>query len=475
MNKLRRKFVGHRKYSTKSTENSEDRKNEANMKNLDPFDVQERQFDLVTKISSNSNYSVKSIPEDKNESNDFEDAREFRVNLQNQTGRINIIKKLQNNFERDINVLNSSTVLNPKQVKILQKTSNESEIVLASKDIISLIEKSAKQKLKVMELQLQNERLQSEKLTDFIKNHMQKIIEVDQNLRKELGDEVSSLIESSGKQKIKVMELQFENEQTQSNQLNKKIQDQTHKIEEYDKTIRKQRNQLQIEVKEKTQKLLKAERLSAIGELAARVAHDLRNPLSVIKASVELMKLGDQKGSSKFIEKQMGLIDRGISRMTHQIEDVLDFVRPIPLVLTKNSILNTIRSSAEKTNLSEKFTLVLPENDFEFYFDKEKIDVVFDNLLTNAMQAMIHGGKIVIKISKSDDYVLIHLQDSGPGIPKEILPKIFEPLITTKQTGTGLGLASAKSIIEQHLGTISVKNNPTTFTIKLPKSPKINS
>jgi len=472
---LRRKFVSHREYSTKATEYSEDEKNEVNIENLDPLDVQERQFDLVTKIPSNSDDSVKSIPQHKNESNDFEAAGEYRVNLRNQVDRINKIKKLHNNFERDLNILNSSTILNPKLEKILQKTFQESEIVSTSKKIISLIEKSTKQKLKVMELQLQNERLQSKKLTNFIKKNMQQIIVVDQNLRKELGAKVSSLIESNGKQKIKVMELQFENEQTQSSQLNKKIQDQIHKIEEYEKTIKKQRNQLQIEVKEKTQKLLKAERLSAIGELAARVAHDLRNPLSVIKASVELMQLNNQKVSNKFMEKQIGLIDRGISRMAHQIEDVLDFVRPIPLVLTKNSILNTIRNSAEKTNLSKKFTLVLPEKDFEFYFDKDKIDVVFDNLLTNAKQAMIHGGEIVIKISKSDDYIHIHLQDSGPGIPKEVLSEIFEPLITTKQTGTGLGLASVKSIIEQHFGTISVKNNPTTFTIKLPTSPKINS
>ena len=117
----------------------------------------------------------------------------------------------------------------------------------------------------------------------------------------------------------------------------------------------------------------------------------------------------------------------------------------------------------------------MPENDIEFLFDKDKIDVVFDNLITNAKQAMKNGGKITLKLSESNDQVKILVEDSGPGIPNDVLPKIFEPLITTKQSGTGLGLASVKSIIEQHGGTISVKNNPTTFTIVLPKTLELDS
>ena len=82
----------------------------------------------------------------------------------------------------------------------------------------------------------------------------------------------------------------------------------------------------------------------------------------------------------------------------------------------------------------------------------------------------ICSGEITVKYSESKNLVDIEIQDSGPGIPDEIISTIFDPLVTTKQRGTGLGLASCKSIVEQHKGTISVKNNPTTFHIKIPKN-----
>lgn len=88
---------------------------------------------------------------------------------------------------------------------------------------------------------------------------------------------------------------------------------------------------------------------------------------------------------------------------------------------------------------------------------------------------MHEGGKIEIKIDEKNDMIILQFVDSGEGIPDDNLDKVFEPLFTTKQRGTSLGLASCKNIIEQHQGEISVKNNPTTFTIKLPKSISILS
>lgn len=95
---------------------------------------------------------------------------------------------------------------------------------------------------------------------------------------------------------------------------------------------------------------------------------------------------------------------------------------------------------------------------------------VFINLIVNAIQAMPQGGEIKMTISESIDTVIIDFIDSGTGIPEKDLDKVFEPLFTTKQKGTGLGLASCKNIVEQHEGTISVLNNPTTFRIILPKN-----
>lgn len=93
---------------------------------------------------------------------------------------------------------------------------------------------------------------------------------------------------------------------------------------------------------------------------------------------------------------------------------------------------------------------------------------MFVNLITNAVEAMNYSGAIIISSKLDQNNIIIEIENSGPDIEEENIDKIFEPLFTTKETGTGLGLASCKNIIERHRGAITVKNNPTTFTITLP-------
>ncbi len=97
------------------------------------------------------------------------------------------------------------------------------------------------------------------------------------------------------------------------------------------------------------------------------------------------------------------------------------------------------------------------------------MEAVFSNLLANSVSALDGPGEVDIEFSSNNDSYIITVKDSGPGIPEEQLVRIFEPLYTTKKTGTGLGLVICKSIIEQHGGTILASNKPTTFTITLPK------
>ncbi len=219
---------------------------------------------------------------------------------------------------------------------------------------------------------------------------------------------------------------------------------------------------------ESTDKLIKAERLSAIGELASRLAHDLRNPLSIIKTEIELfrMKNKDNEGSQQSCSR----VERAVKRINYQIDSVLNFVRSKPLVVEKSSVKKIIQSAVSDIVIPDGVKIILPQNDVEVFCDTKQLEIVFDNIIMNSIQAMENNGTITIDVADNDRFVDIQITDTGPGIPKDIIPKIFEPLFTTKHQGTGLGLASVKKIIEQHKGTISVNNNPTKFSIKLPKT-----
>jgi len=232
-----------------------------------------------------------------------------------------------------------------------------------------------------------------------------------------------------------------------------------------------QRDNLEDLIEEKTQEILKSERLSAIGELSGRLAHDLRNPLSVMKMSIDLIKQSpaDSKLSDENVIKRINLIEKSIDRISHQVDDVLGYVRNSPLNLKNVSLLELVQSSVDKVNIPKDVQVEISKKDVNVDCDTIKLDAVFINLIVNSIQAMHNGGKIEIKISDQNNLAILKFIDSGDGIPDENISKIFEPLFTTKQKGTGLGLASCKNIIEQHQGEISVENNPTTFTIILPK------
>jgi signal transduction histidine kinase len=238
-----------------------------------------------------------------------------------------------------------------------------------------------------------------------------------------------------------------------------------------------QKDNLEHLVDEKTHELIKSERLSAIGELSGRLAHDLRNPLSVIKMSVDLLNHNpsDKKLSDPEVANRIEMIQKSVDRISHQIDDVLGYVRNSPMKLTTISVYHLIQNSIEKIHTPTYIQIKVEENDVEIQCDPTKLEVVFLNLLSNSIQAIPNGGRIKINILKKSDKVIIDFIDSGKRIPDEVIGKIFEPLFTTKQRGTGLGLASCKNIVEQHQGQISVKNNPTTFTVILPKNPTVLS
>lgn len=217
--------------------------------------------------------------------------------------------------------------------------------------------------------------------------------------------------------------------------------------------------------------IVAAERLSSIGSLASRLAHDLRNPLSVIKNSLEILNMKLSQYMDEKVDHQLAMMGRAINRMSHQIEDVLDFVNVAELKVESSSVITLVESAILSTDIPQSVKVNVPKNSATIRCDPYRVEVVMSNILKNASQAVEGNGEISIRIIDQKEEVLIEIEDSGPGIPESVLPKIFEPLYTTKQTGTGLGLASCMSIIEKHGGTILARNNPTVFTIQLPKDP----
>lgn len=212
---------------------------------------------------------------------------------------------------------------------------------------------------------------------------------------------------------------------------------------------------------------IKNEKLTSIGLLASRLAHDIRNPLSVIKLSFDIFKNTLELNEKQ--QKQISRVDNSISRITHQIDNVLDFVRTQPLGITENSVFETIDSAIQMVDVTQDVKIEKYGDDVIVRCDVKLLEVVFINIIKNAIQAMDKMGTIKISLTDQDDKVMIEIENDGSHIPDDVLPKIFEPLFTTKQTGTGLGLSSCQSIIHQHNGTINAYNNPTRFVIKLPK------
>ncbi|RDJ31589.1 MAG: HAMP domain-containing protein [Crenarchaeota archaeon] len=227
-------------------------------------------------------------------------------------------------------------------------------------------------------------------------------------------------------------------------------------------------------LRENKVKLLNETRFAAIGELASRIAHDLRNPLSVVKNSLELMEYARRDVLSEHEKRQFAMMNRAVERMERQITEVLDFVRNREIKMEEADLLDLLNLSVSSFDIPPDVKLSLPNSGVSIPVDTIQIQAVFSNLIQNALHAVGREGEISINFEKDNDSVRITIQDSGKGIPQESMEKIFEPLFTTKQTGTGLGLASCKNIIEKHGGTISVSNNPTTFTITLPFGIKIS-
>ena len=246
----------------------------------------------------------------------------------------------------------------------------------------------------------------------------------------------------------------------------KEIQQNLEKMEA--KLLSQNENLLSM-VEQKSNELVKSARLATIGTMASRVAHDLKNPLTILQTYADMLTPEIiTKLNSKDREKWFRM-QTSISDMNRIIEDVLEFARTSEIKKTPSSLLRILKLALNHVDYSYGIVINLPDDDVSINCDPRKLEGVFSNLLDNAVHAINGHGEIDVSISFDSEFTKIQIKDSGPGISDENLKKIFEPMFTTKTTGTGLGLVICKSIIEQHGGSISVSNKPTTFTLALPR------
>jgi signal transduction histidine kinase len=236
-------------------------------------------------------------------------------------------------------------------------------------------------------------------------------------------------------------------------------------------------SQLALDIKEMEsnlqilqQNMIKNERTNTIGELSSRLAHDMRNPLTVISTLVKILLEQNKNNLSETDLQRLNRIQFAVNRLEHQINNMLNFVKGAPLKKEPSSMSKIISNSLNLMVIPQTVNVIKPSTDVELNCDSFKIEIVFMNLIKNSLESMNDSGTITINMIKDNDFVRIDFIDSGSGIDDENLSTIFEPMFTTKSEGTGLGLLSCKSIIEQHGGTITVKNKPTTFSILLPIS-----
>ena len=204
-------------------------------------------------------------------------------------------------------------------------------------------------------------------------------------------------------------------------------------------------------------------------ELGSRLAQSLQDPLSVIKSLVEISRKRHHNTMNKEISDNLDTIERIALKLSHQIHDVLTFVRASPLQLTHSSLADVLNQTIKEVFVPSTIKINMPKNDTTIKCDINKLKRVFSNLIINAVQAMNYHGTINIRTMDKDNHIVIEVEDTGNGIPENLMDKIFEPLFTTKEYGTGLGLKTCKNIIEQHKGKMNFRNNPTTFTIMMPK------
>jgi len=231
-----------------------------------------------------------------------------------------------------------------------------------------------------------------------------------------------------------------------------------------------------IIVEDKTEEE-ETKRLSAIGQIAGMVGHDIRNPLQAILCDVYLLKeylasMPKMQTKDDVAESLEG-IEQNVDYVNKIVADLQDYVKPLAPSLKETNIETTLDDVLVKKALPENIEVyrTIQARAGRLISDPDLLKRILANLINNAVQAMPKGGKLSIGAIREGNDLIITVEDNGVGIPEDVKPKLFTPLFTTKSKGQGFGLAACKRMTEALGGTLSFESEVgkgTKFTLRLP-------
>ena len=230
------------------------------------------------------------------------------------------------------------------------------------------------------------------------------------------------------------------------------------------------------EQKSLEERLAHSEALATIGEMAAVVAHEIRNPLGSIVMAAQ--QLADESLPREDKDTVTRVLRTESKRLNEALSNFLSYARPRPLNRGQNDLNVLLKEIAEMAFVNKELTggarlsLALGRSLEPFPFDADQVRQVVWNMILNAIQILGGKGTVTVRSSKGDGTAWFSISDTGPGIPESIRPDLFKPFRTTKQQGTGLGLAIADRIVKAHGGRVEVETrlgHGTTFTVTLPR------
>ena len=235
------------------------------------------------------------------------------------------------------------------------------------------------------------------------------------------------------------------------------------------------------ELQDSFEQIKRADRLSAIGQMSASLAHEIRNPLASIDGAANLIE--SPQTPEEMRKGSLAIIHKEIQRLNRLLTNLLDFARPrkpefqsVDPSRLIDSIISLAGHSAEQKGITLRKEVPVSVPSIEC--DPEQMKQVILNLAINAVQAMTGPGEVLISAKPSDNAVMISVRDQGPGVPEENLDKIFNPFFTTKDAGTGLGLSVVHQIVTQHRGVVNAERNRDggmTFSLLIPQQQRRRS